>query len=116
MTITREDLEYAAKAARYEVNEFDKAGNMWVYIPGEPANEDGERPIMLWKPGKDDGDCARMCGAVQIDTRFGRTFAVCEKDGGFSSCGWADDRGGDKMAAWRYASVKLAAAVGRAMP
>ena len=110
MTITREDLEYAAKAAGLEWQSYDMGRGLCLATP-----KGGMVITQMWHPGKDDGDCARMCGAVQIDTRFGRTFAVCEKDGGFSSCGWADDHGGDKMAAWRYASVKLAAAVGRAM-
>lgn len=109
MTITREDLEYAAKAAGYAVASNDERGT-YVTIKGL---------ITYWQPHEDDGDCARMCAAVGIGSQWD------------DDCLWASsettkrsiniyaafkDHANDKCAARRHASVKLAAAVGRAMP
>lgn len=99
--ITREDLEMAAKAA----------GNP----QGSGITFHGAD--VFWRPHEDDGDCARMCAAVGIGSRWD------------DDCLWAfsettkrsiniyaafKDHANDKCAAWRYAAVKLAAAVGRA--
>ena len=88
--ITREDLEMAAKAAGLEVT--------WG-----------------WRPHTDDGDCARMEDAVGIDVcRFRRLVRVCVSGQGIVDADFAD-HDNDRSRARRYASVKLAAAVGRGM-
>lgn len=115
--ITREDLEMAAKAAGLEVESIDMdAGKGWVYVPHAPASkDDDERQIMLWRPHTDDGDCARMEDAVGIDVcRFRRLVRVCVSGQGIVDADFAD-HDNDRSRARRYASVKLAAAVGRAM-
>jgi hypothetical protein len=115
--ITREDLEMAAKAAGLVVvGEADKM----VAQPGRRhegglvvKNEFGGDS--LWHPGEDDGDCARMEDAVGIDVcRFRRLVRVCVSGQGIVDADFAD-HDNDRSRARRYASVKLAAAVGRAM-
>lgn len=119
--ITREDLEMAAKAAGLEVESIDMdAGKGWVYVPHAPASkDDDERQIMLWRPHTDDGDCARMCAAVGIDTKWCRydplVTCVAQRANISGTLALFSDHANDKCAAWRYASVKLAAAVGMAM-
>ena len=102
--ITREDLEMAAKAA----------GNP----QGSGITFHGAD--VFWRPHEDDGDCARMCAAVGIDRTWTR-YSACASMAAESSSlakpvySMFMDHANDKCAAERYASVKLAAAVGRAM-
>ena len=114
--ITREDLEMAAKAAGLEVESIDMdAGKAWVFVPGGLPDADGEREIVMWFPPEDDGDCARMEDAVGIDVcRFRRLVRVCVSGQGIVDADFAD-HDNDRSRARRYASVKLAAAVGRGM-
>lgn len=115
--ITREDLEMAAKAAGLVVvGEADKM----VAQPGRRhegglvvKNEFGGDS--LWHPGEDDGDCARMEAAVGIDIEWGAACVDVYAGGVPAGRAWFIDHANDRSRARRYASVKLAAAVGRAM-
>jgi len=116
--ITREDLEMAAKAAGLEVESIDMdAGKAWVFVPGGLPDADGEREIVMWFPPEDDGDCARMEAAVGIDTHWGTAlvWASLASDKHPIACTKYAHHDNDRSRARRYASVKLAAAVGRAM-
>lgn len=70
-----------------------------------------------WSPLTDDGDCARMEAAVGIDLTWHRIGVAATHY-------WSDsvfrepyeDHRGDRQAARRLASLRVAAAVGRAMP
>ena len=68
-----------------------------------------------WNPGGDDGDCARMEAALGIHVAWHSDGVVC-------GLRWAgatelfDDHGGDKQAARRLASLRVAAEHGRAKP
>lgn len=99
--ITREDLEMAAKAA----------GNP----QGSGITFHGDD--VFWRPHEDDGDCARMEAAVGIDTHWGTAlvWASLASDKHPIACTKYAHHANDKSRARRYASVKLAAAVGRAM-
>ena len=101
--ITREDLEMAAKAAGPLRGRMVAGGGLLT------ANG------LYWNPGTDDGDCARMCAAVGIDTEWGAARVDVYAGGVPVGVAWLVDHANDKCAAWRYAAVKLAAAVGRAM-
>ena len=116
MTITREDLEMAAKAAGLHL--AWRGEPLSSHVSGEEEFGDADY-LLYWNPGTDDGDCARMCAAVGIGSQWD------------DDCLWASsettkrsiniyaafkDHANDKCAARRHASVKLAAAVGRAMP
>ena len=110
--ITREDLLMAAKAANYLV--VDGADAFVTHRAGGLVLED-ERDGSLWHPGNDDGDCARMEAVVGIDVLwFRRLVRVCVSGQGIVDADFAD-HDNDRSRARRYASVKLAAAVGRAM-
>lgn len=110
MTITREDLEMAAKAAGLEWQSYDMGRGLCLATP-----KGGMVITQMWHPGKDDGDCARMCAAVGIDTEWGAARVDVYAGGVPVGVAWLVDHANDKCAAWRYAAVKLAAAVGRAM-
>jgi len=110
--ITREDLEMAAKAAGNPQGRRVAGGGLHT------ANE------LYWNPAEDDGDCARMEDVVGINIERGRDHLVASttmigKNFQTEVRKWAigdyTDHANDKSRARRYASVKLAAAVGRAM-
>lgn len=73
-----------------------------------------------WSPLKDDGDCARMEAALGIDIEW-LSYEVCaywkDEDGMLlheeSEC--YSEHKGDKQAARRMASLRVAAEIGRAM-
>jgi len=101
--ITREDLEMAAKAAGNPQGRMVAGGGLYT------ANE------LYWNPAEDDGDCARMEAAVEINVRWIRWMVrVSANEYGIVDADFAD-HANDKSRARRYASVKLAAAVGRGM-
>jgi hypothetical protein len=106
--ITRKDLEYAAKAAGYGIASNEERGT-YVIINGETTH---------WNPGNDDGDCARMEDAVGIDV-YRTADYVCaanaDKEMLVRAYLYFRVHANDKSRARRYASTKLAAAVGRAM-
>ena len=118
MSTDRELLELAAKAAGVA---FDPDKSMphpangafwglWLRINGEPY--EGQR--RYWCPHKDDGDSARMEAALGIHVAWHSDGVVC-------GLRWAgstelfDDHGGDKQAARRMASLRVAAEHGKAM-
>ncbi len=112
--ITREDLEMAAKAAGLVVVGEAEKRQHWRHEGGLVVkNEFGGDS--LWHPGEDDGDCARMEAAVGIDIEWGAACDDVYAGGVPAGRAWFIDHANDKSRARRYASVKLAAAVGRAM-
>ena len=106
--ITREDLEMAAKAAGLEVEWREPAG----LVVTDTSNDNYG---YFWTPEDDDGDCARMEAAVRIDLEWGWGCVDVYAAGVPAGRAWFIDHANDKSRARRYASVKLAAAVGRAM-
>lgn len=82
----------------------------------------GEQIVAIWNPRADDGDCARLEAALEIDVVWHDTGVICQApsknffEGGESDSQPYSDHGGDKQAARRMASLKVAAEVGRAMP
>jgi len=111
--ITREDLEMAAKAAGLEVL-WDEVDEAYLLVEDDASARHWE----VWTPNDDDGDCARMEAAVGINVKW---YDDCVD---VTESAWSPkrdlsikfaDHGHDKSRARRYASVKLAAAVGRGM-
>ena len=117
MSTDRELLRLAAKATGVV---FDQEKSMprflsgafwglWLQIKGEPY--EGQRHY--WSPHTDDGDCARMEAALGIQVAWHSDGVVC-------GLRWAaatemfDDHGGDKQAARRMASLRVAAEHGKA--
>ena len=110
--ITREDLEMAARAAGLHLAWRGEPPS--PHVSGEAEFGDADY-LLYWNPGEDDGDCARMEAVVGIDVLwFRRLVRVCVSGQGIVDADFAD-HANDRSRARRYASVKLAAAVGRAM-
>lgn len=114
MNTDRELLELAAKAAGRDGTWVDFAGmDIRVGYQGGMLCGDADSDY-YWNPLKDDGDCARMESEVGIDVKWRRLGVRCAK--------WPDiivrepfnEHGGDRQAARRMASLRVAAAVGKA--
>ena len=106
----KELLELAAKAVGVAVVRWNDG--LEPYSSGLGLILDSGR---LWNPLTDDGDGARMEAALGINVAWHSDGVVC-------GLRWAgatelvDDHGGDKQAARRMASLRVAAKHGRAMP
>lgn len=92
----RELLELAAKAA-----------GLWDY-----KNDCIDVP---WSARNDDGDCARLESALGIHVTWHSDGVVCGKRI-WQAIEMFDAHGGDKQAARRMASLRVAAEIGKAMP
>lgn len=107
----REMLELAAKAAGIsgEWARWHQAyGDEWV----EGLNCGGR---FLWNPLVDDGDGARMEAAIGIHVTWHSDGVVCGKRI-WQETAMFEDHNGDKQAARRIASLRIAAEVGKATP
>ena len=109
----KELLELAAKAAGMHVkaHRVDADDNFTHLVVGQKF-----KPEKIdWNPLNDDGDGARMEAALGIHVAWHSDGVVC-------GLRWAgstelfDDHGGDKQAARRMASLRVAAEHGKAMP
>ena len=127
MKTEREQLELAAQAAGYIIDEHTEDG-AWVHIKGAELNGDGEPPIFLWRPRVDDGDALRL--AVKLGMAINHDDAAAVRVGWFANqqcpitmdCTgpwfwkeWLRDSGDDPNAATRLAIVRAAAAIGEAL-
>ncbi len=77
-----------------------------------------EQHHFYWNPLTDDGDCARM-NANRVDTDWGPTFVEAVTKRGTPVIRHREffgDHNNDTLAAWRFASVNVAAEIGRNMP
>lgn len=115
----RELLEMAAKACGKYAPKED-CPNGWHGIDPDgygvfTMGGEGRFPDYAWNPKNDDGDGASMEAALGIRVTWHSDGVVC-------GLRWAgstelfDDHGGDKQAARRMASLRVAAEIGRAMP
>lgn len=115
----RELLALAAKAAEVA---FDPEKSMphpangsfwglWLRINGEPY--EGQR--RYWCPHKDDGDSARMEATLGINVEWSALGVVCGKRG-FETTELFVNHAGDKQAARRMASLRIAAEIGKTLP
>ena len=111
----REMLELAAKAAGYEVLANKQAqrdeigsGSAGLWIKGVST---------CWNPLYDDGGCARLEAACGIAVEWHRLGVVASvPESGERMREVFADHGGDKNRARRYASLRAAAVIGKAMP
>lgn len=113
----RELLELAAKACGYKLD-------LEIRPDGLPFFHSERRALALdsggwFAAGVDDGDCARMEAALDIDVEWHNVGVRCAKLTGT----WCDDvvaresfhdHNCDKQAARRMASLRVAAEIGRA--
>lgn len=107
----REMLELAAKAAGLHANQWAEPDTL---LPGKGGWVQfvGYGRASVWNPLTDDGDCARMEAALQIDVLWieGQVFAR-RPDSKFA----VELFGNDHQAARRRASTRAAAEHGRRM-
>lgn len=108
MVNDREMLKLAAKAAGISVN-WHGDTDPWCYAEIAPG--------IKWNPLTDDGDNARLEAMLGLNMIWGsRSVRVGHKiikDGPTSER--YQDHGGDRQKARRWASVRAAAEIGRAM-
>lgn len=118
MSTDRELLELAAKAAGLTIRDSTRWPNTVVR---QITMDDGSPNWVRWNPRNDDGDGARLEAALGIDVEWHNVGVRCAKLTG----AWCDDvvaresfddHNGDKQAARRLASLRVAASIGRAMP
>ena len=111
----REMLEAAALAAGL---------NHLIWTPGSsplvPLEHRAVPDRCCWNPLADDGDCARLEAALGIDVEWWKVGVISRKLRGLPHSDIVvrmlfDDRGGDRNAARRAASVAVAAEIGRQM-
>lgn len=115
----RELLELAAKAAGYTLkwgetyivgdDEVDCTDLSYV-VSGQPDEAD-----WLWSPLEDDGDALRLAVklGISIDTR-GNAVCVISQDGAHVALESA--KGNEVLPITRNAIIRVAAAIGKAMP
>ena len=108
MTTDRELLELAAKAAGFEVYEFqpDVPKGLWVKYEGKS---------FVWMPYIDDGDALRLAVKLRIDVNQSVGIVVAERLTPFDEIGVAESFTDDPYAATRRAIVRAAAEIGRNM-
>lgn len=69
----------------------------------------------LWNPQTNDGDSARMEATLGINVEWSALGVVCGKRG-FETTELFVNHAGDKQAARRMASLRIAAEIGKAIP
>ena len=82
---------------------------LWLTFDGEPP--EGAR--RYWNPLRDDGDCARLEAALELDVLWGGDCATVRRlrrEGHITPFERFCDHNGDKQAARRRAAVRAAAA------
>lgn len=113
---TLELLDRAARAQGWidYPEDSSEQGNYWhtglARAPFGPTF-----PKSAWNPYTDDGDCARMEAALRIDVEWYPRWVLCHRQMIEPVAAHYHDHGGDRNAARRYASLQLAAAIGKAL-
>jgi len=111
-TTDRELLERAAKAYwGDEVDDvmpfyWDENEGAIVYTHADNQDHNGNDVELLWNPLHDDGDEARLEGALLMNVSWGMASVTVD-----SCTERFSDHGGDKQKARRYAGVRAAAAM-----
>lgn len=103
-TDTKELLTYAAKVAGIDRLQVADHGYI-AWVGGTPKN---------WNPATDDGDSARLRTALEISVNWFDDVVECSNDDTLVIELYAD-HSGDKNAALRWATLRLAAEIGRRM-
>lgn len=109
----KELLEKAAKACGVNLQwDGDIPKEVINHWSGNPE-DGGETRFYDWNPATDDGDCARMEAELGINISWWTgevTADACEYTDAFCNQ-YYKDFGGDKQAARRMASLRVAAAI-----
>ena len=111
----RETLELAAHACGLLWRWNEQFGLVERYSPD--STEDSCIKWMAWKPGIDNGDCADMETALEIDVRWRGNYVECMvANSPECAMEYFDEHAEDKAAARRMASLKVAAEIGKGIP
>ncbi len=113
MRTDRELLELAAKAGGIEVRWTDNdvfRGSFLRRVVPKPEAPCSE--WLYWRPLDDDGDCARLEVACELQVDIGDIGVISERLDGTVCFEKYDDHEGDKNKTRRRASVRAAAAIG----
>lgn len=110
----RELLELAAKACGLHIKaqQIDADDVFEALVVGKKNT----RERIKWNPLTDDGDCARMEAALRIECKWEERRVIAQSK--MHICAYHSsysDHAGDKRAARRMASVRVAAAIGKDM-
>ena len=108
ITLPRELLELAAKAAGYEV-EVDHKGVVHIH---EGTGPQSWRP---WNPRDDDGDALRLAVKLKMELIVHERLSCAAADGLDGFLRRSEHHKGDPDAATRRAIVRAAAEIGRNM-
>ena len=110
---TKELLTYAAKAAGivFDAELIDIHG---IVIED---NTEGAYQSYYWNPATDDGDSARLRTTLEISVQWTEGIVEVSVDMPLflGLCEYFADHSGDKNAALRWATLRLAAEIGRRM-
>ena len=109
MSTDRELLALAAKAVGFQ--NYTVSGNFLFVETGSCRGASG----YYWNPGGDDGDCARMEAALGIIVSWRSDGVLCRKQW-IAMIELFDNHAGDKQAARRMASLRIAAEIGKTLP
>ena len=110
----RELLELAAKACGYSIHDWCD-GAAWAYKIGSELDFYGELPIFKWAPHLDDGDGARMEAQNYIQLSFYDSYVRANLHGDSGCVEKYKNHNGDRQAARKMASLRVAAEIGRRM-
>lgn len=131
MRTDRELLELAAKAVGMKIGKKPEVGERWSegitywrdgmcgYVAGvvEVTGFDREGPITkTWSPGYQDGDCARMEAEIGLNVEWWTDSVTVFRPGFAAANIQYGSHNGDKQAARRMASLRVAAEIGATVP
>jgi hypothetical protein len=68
--MNKEQLELAAKACGYVIEDSTIGDGVWAYPVGAELNWEGELPIFKWNPLTDQADSDRMACKLRIEILF----------------------------------------------
>ena len=112
----KELVDYAGKALGWVDYPDDSLehGSVW-HLDKERAPFGRITEKSSWNPLVSDGDCARLEAALEINFQWKQDRCVMSFGKGWVMAERYCDHNSDKQKARRYASVKVAAAIGRAL-
>mgnify|MGYP003490154633 CR=1 FL=1 len=108
MTDHRELLELAARAVGIDVKVMEDGSNA-------RRNQLNLGGSAWWNPREDSGDCADMCAALGIDTKWGASIVACGSDRVLRWLAEPCAKLEYRPAAWRLAALRVAAEIGKGM-
>jgi len=114
MTDHRELLELAARAMGYSHTTDNVRSDLGILINGMHASKT-DRTYTCWNPLTSSSECADMCAALGIDTKWGASIVACGSDRVLRWLAEPCAKLEYRPAAWRLAAMRVAAEIGKGM-